>query len=323
MHTTNFYADLAPIQEMSDWFEHWATVGVKPVHLNEYGVPYPWDWAMYHGWYKGKREFGSAVVPWEFCLAEWDAQFYGPSAYQISDQEKANLRWEADKFREGELWQRWDYPFSLNYVFPEREGVYTMYTADNWRAFRTWGLSVNDTTEPIKYAPAALLRNNMPLLAYIGGKPGAFTSKDHNFLPGQAVEKQLIIINNSRETVTCDCKWSLGLPNALSGMKTITLPTGQQERIPFSFELPAGLAPGQYALEATVRFSNGETQEDKFAVDVLPAPEPLGIKQRIAVFDPGGETSSLLRSLGVAFDRINQTNADLRSMTCSSSARAP
>ena len=61
MHTVNFYADLTPIQEMSDWFEHWATVGVKPLHLNEYGVPYPWDWAMYHGWYKGKREFGSAA----------------------------------------------------------------------------------------------------------------------------------------------------------------------------------------------------------------------------------------------------------------------
>ena len=32
MHTVNFYADLTPIQEMSDWFEHWATVGVKPLH---------------------------------------------------------------------------------------------------------------------------------------------------------------------------------------------------------------------------------------------------------------------------------------------------
>ena len=58
----------------------------------------------------------------------------------------------------------------------------------------------------------AILRNNMPLLAYIGGKPAAFTSKDHNFTPGETVEKQLILINNSRETVTADCQWSLGLP---------------------------------------------------------------------------------------------------------------
>ena len=31
----------------------------------------------------------------------------------------------------------------------------------------------------------ALLRNNRPLLAYIGGPPAHFTSKDHNFLPGR------------------------------------------------------------------------------------------------------------------------------------------
>ena len=293
MHTVNFYADWTPIQEMSDWFEHWATVGVKPLHLNEYGVPYPWDWAMYHGWYKGKREFGSAVVPWEFCLAEWDSQFYGDSAYQIGEREKANLRWEAEKFRTGKLWQRWDYPYNLNYVHPEREGVYSMYVTDNWRAFRTWGLSVNDPTDYLNYAPAAVLRNNMPLLAYIGGRPGAFTSKDHNFLPGQTVAKQLIVINNSRETVTCDCNWSLGLPRALTGTKAFTLPTGQQERIPLGFELPAGLAQGRYLLDAAVRFSNGETQKDTFAVDVLPVPEPVRTKERIAVFDPNGETCAL------------------------------
>ena len=312
MHTVNFYADWTPIQEMSDWFEHWATVGVKPLHLNEYGVPYPWDWAMYHGWYKGKREFGSAVVPWEFCLAEWDAQFYGDSAYRIGEREKANLRWEAEKFRKGELWQRWDYPYNLNYVHPERRVSTRCMSPIIGDAFRTWGLSVNDPTDYLNYAPAAVLRNNMPLLTYIGGRPGAFTSKEHNFLPGQTVAKQLIVINNSRETVTCDCNWSFGLPYALTGTKAITLPTGQQERIPLRFELPAGLAPGRYLLDAAVCFSNGETQKDTFAVDVLPAPEPVRTKQRIMVFDPNGETSALLKGLGVTFDRVNETNADLR-----------
>ena len=50
-----------PIQELSDWFEHWATEGVKPVFTCEYGAPFTWDWTMYRGWYKGKRAFGSAV----------------------------------------------------------------------------------------------------------------------------------------------------------------------------------------------------------------------------------------------------------------------
>jgi beta-galactosidase/beta-glucuronidase len=43
MHTVNFYTNFVPIQEMSDWFEHWATAGVKPLFLCEYGVPFTWD----------------------------------------------------------------------------------------------------------------------------------------------------------------------------------------------------------------------------------------------------------------------------------------
>ena len=82
MHTSNFYPNFAPIQELSDWFEHWATKGVKPVFTCEYGAPFTWDWAMYRGWYKGERTFGSARVPWEFCFAEWNAQFLGDRAFR-------------------------------------------------------------------------------------------------------------------------------------------------------------------------------------------------------------------------------------------------
>jgi len=310
MHTSNFYANWTPVQEMSDWFEHWATVGVKPLHLNEYGVPYPWDWGMYRGWYKGAREFGSAVVPWEFCLAEWDAQFYGPEAYKIGEREQANLRWEAQQFRDGKLWHRWDYPSNLNYAFPERKGVYSMYVADTWRAFRTWGLSVNDPSDYINHAPEALIRNNMPLLAYIGGKAAAFTSKDHNFLPGETVEKQLIVINNSRVPVTCDCQWTFALPQPVAGNKTVTVPTGQQERIPLTFDLPANLAPGKYTLTAKVKFSNGEAQDDSFAVDVLARPQRVPAAGRVALFDPKGETAALLKGVGAAFETVGAA-ADL------------
>src|SRR6185436_10153585 len=114
MHTVNFYANFVPIQELSDWFEHWATVGVKPAFLCEYGGPFTWDWTMYRGWYRGEREFGSAVVPWEFSLAEWNAQFLGDRAYQISETEAANLRWEARQFQAGKLWHRWDYPAAVD-----------------------------------------------------------------------------------------------------------------------------------------------------------------------------------------------------------------
>ena len=55
----------------------------------------------------------------------------------------------------------------------------------------------------------AMYRNNMPLLAYIGGKPQRFTSKDHIFYSGEAILKQLIIINNSRADVDCQYQWEI------------------------------------------------------------------------------------------------------------------
>ncbi len=367
MHTSNFYANWTPIQEMSDWFEHWATLGVKPVFTCEYSVPFLWDYAMYRGWYKGKREFGSAFAPWEFCVAEWDAQFFGPRAYKIMDEEKQNLRWEALRFREGKPWQRWDYPFNLNtQVFPDRFDVVAMYLTDNWRAFRTWGMSANSPWEygsywirpeggrgradpegaidwdglqrpgprpayvdekamkaQLAFDPAAhratatvaatsLYRNNMPLLAYIAGTPAAFTSKDHNFLPGEKVEKQLIVINNSRLPVTADCSWTFGLPRAVADAKKVALPTGQQARIPLAFELPAELAPGSYDLKAAVKFSTGEAQEDSCAIDVLPAPAAVKAPTKIALFDPKGETAKMLAALGVEADAV-AADADLSS----------
>ncbi|MCU0982539.1 MAG: hypothetical protein MUF25_25560, partial [Pirellulaceae bacterium] len=128
MHTSNFYPNFVPIQELCDWFEHWATKGVKPFFACEYGAPFTWDWAMYRGWFKGTREFGSAAVPWDFCLAEWNAQFLGDAAFRISEQEKRNLRWEAEQFRSGRLWHRWDYPHQLGSTdFDERYPVLAKY----------------------------------------------------------------------------------------------------------------------------------------------------------------------------------------------------
>ncbi len=351
MHAINFYPNFVPAQELSDWFEHWATEGVKPVFTCEYGAPFTWDWTMYRGWYKGQREWGSAAVPWEFCLAEWNAQFFGDRAFGISDAEKQNLRWEAKQFAAGKVWHRWDYPNEVGSSrFAERYPVFALYLTDNWRAYRTWGVSaispweyghywklregVDKSRRELKVdwenlqrpgfspdylgqpyesmetayersdwiatpAAEALLRNNKPLLAWLGGKSSAFTSKDHNFLPGEMIDKQLILINNSRHSVTCDCRWSLALPRAQSGNKSVKLAPGEQKRIPLQFKLPDTLPSDRYVLDATVKFSDGEMQEDSFAIDIMPSPAIPQLSARIAVFDPKGETGAWLNKLGI------------------------
>ncbi len=396
MHTSNFYPNFVPIQELSDWFEHWATKGVKPFFTCEYGAPFTWDWAMYRGWFKGHREFGSAVVPWEFCLAEWNAQFLGDAAFRISSQEQRNLRWEAERFRSGRLWHRWDYLHQLGSSdFDERYPVLAKYLTDNWRAFRTWGVSTIspwehhvlwkmrpgldrnrrvdlvtdwDGLQRPGFSPdyleeryermdlayertdwvatpgaEAMYRNNRPLLAYLGGKPARFTSQDHNFLPGETVAKQIIVINNSRVPVTCDCTWSLTLPAGVArptplavpaafkgqdadgllvgrttGAKQVRVAPGQQERLPVSVPLSGDVPPGSYELTMTARFrpeqavggEAGETQVDCFAIHVLPSPAAPVIGAKIAVFDPKGETSRLLAALGVRCQSV-EAGADL------------
>ena len=370
MHTVNFYPNFVPIQEMSDWFGHWGTEGVKPVFTCEYGAPFSWDWTLYRGWFRGRREFGSATVPWSFCVAEWNAQFFGEAAYRTSEEEKRNLRWEAEQFRSGRLWHRWDYPHQVgSRDFDERYPVFANYLNDNWRAFRTWGVSATSPWEHRLYwrlrdgvdksrreletdwtqlqrpgfspdyldqryermdlafdrkdwtptiASDVFLRNNAPVLAYVAGKPGAFTSKDHNFLPGETLEKQIVVVNNSRATVTCDVAWTLSLPRPVKGTGEVSVATGDQIRIPVRVKLPGDLPPGPYALKTTAVFSEfpnpveGEDgrQEDEFTLHVLSRRTPSPARRGTAVFDPRGETTKLLTRMGYYF-QIVPADADL------------
>ena len=360
MHTINFYPNFVPPQELSDWFAHWATAGVKPVFLCEYGAPFSWDWTMYRGWYNGQREFGSAVVPWQFCLAEWNAQFFGDRAFQISAREAANLRWEARQLAAGKVWHRWDYPHQVgSSEFTERHPVFALYLADNWPAYRAWGVSAISPWEFGHYwrpregvdrrrqvlevdwarlqrpgfsadyiegryermdlafgredwiateAAQALLRYNRPLLAYLAGKPAAFTSKDHVFTPGETLEKQLIVINNSRERVTGEAAWELEGAGGGGGRRSFILAAGQQERLALRFALPGTLAAGEATLRATVRFGTGETQSDALRVQIKPATGAPRVAGEVALFDPRGETGELLRRLGVRFRPVEASD---------------
>lgn len=358
MHTSNFYPNWAPIQELDDWFGHWAETGTKPAFMCEYGAPFSWDWAMYRGWYKGEREFGSAAVPWEWCMAEWNAQFLGDRAFAISDREKANIRWEAEQFRAGNTWHRWDYPTEMGSPrFEDRNTVMAMYLTDNWRAYRTWGVSgispweygmfwiprdgvdrgrkelpvdwdnlqrpgyspdyiadrvqrIDTAYEFADWIPTAVgqavLRNNQPVLAYIAGKPQAFTSKDHIFRAGETVEKQLIVINDSRQSVNFQCEWSLRLPQPVAGEVEVSIDPGRQKRLPLHFALPPALPAGAYEIHARVRFGDGQEQTDSFTLDVIPGVDPaLKIPARISLFDPAGQSADWLTKHGVTFERVD------------------
>ena len=72
------------------------------------------------------------------------------------------------------------------------------------------------------------------------------------------------------------------------------------------------LADGEQIETVQMEYGTGETQRDAFTIHVLPPAPPKsdGPAARIALFDPPGETTALLKSLGVEARSVN-ADADL------------
>ncbi|MGE3309545.1 MAG: hypothetical protein AB7O66_06190, partial [Limisphaerales bacterium] len=132
-----------------------------------------------------------------------------------------------------------------------------------------------------------------------------------NVLPGESFEKQFILINDSRRRQSAELKWSFSAMQSVAGNRVVTVPAGGQVRIPAGFTVPREQPAGRLELRMRARFGSGEVQEDVFQIDVLTSPRPaVPSVARIAVFDPPGNTSRLLRELGVAFRPVDAV-ADL------------
>ena len=72
-------------------------------------------------------------------------------------------------------------------------------------------------------AAEALLRNNLPRSVTSPAALGRSPARIICFTPVSPFEKQLIVINNSREPMTCDFTWSLGLPQPIVGQGSVTV----------------------------------------------------------------------------------------------------
>jgi len=357
MYTLNNYLDFVPVQERSDWFEHWATKGIKPLFLVEYGLPLDENWS---NWRDGHQIFGVAML-FQFFFPEWGAQFRGDAAYDLPEPDKTNIRFEAENWRNKKTWSKGSYPvFGRPNDSPNLRVVDAMYVHDNWPAFRTWGVTAfapwpfdcfwklrdglptgdipcktdwNNLQKPgysadfyrprVRYDLAfeekdwipqvsgeVFLRYNRPLLSWLAGKPESFTSKDHNFHPGDTIAKQAIIVNNSRVTTVAHSSWQLADTGIKGELDPATVETGQQTRQPISFKLPDDIKPGSYELSLTTKFDTGETQTDTLVINVLAKTPKPAVAAKIALYDPEGETAKLLTNLGIAFEKV-EANAGL------------
>ena len=278
MYTLNCYLNFVPIQERSDWFEHWSTKGVKPLLLVEYGAPHIPT-------FSNSREAGGpsrANTLW--FPAEWGAQFRGDAAYQLPENEKEKAELADCQLREhrrragivhrAELAgvphlgrhavQQLGRPLHDVHGPAGRDqcnlhgGLGEPSEAGLQPRFQPGRAAGTSAIEDSDWTPnregEALIRYNQPVLAYIAGKAARFTSQDHNFNAGETVEKQVIVINNSRQNgFDCDLHLVAGrrpkTPTANGRTERLTRRSpwrrASRRRIPVRLTLPRDLGAGQ------------------------------------------------------------------------------
>jgi beta-galactosidase len=159
-------------------------------------------------------------------------------------------------------------------------------------------------------AGKALVENNQPTLAWIcgpGGQPNpgvqgpnkAFTAKDHNFRAGQAIEKQIAVLNDARSPQKYSIQWQATVAGhqVASGVKEGTIDSAQTLFVPLTFEAPQHIEGGKADGQITLSVSVGQaSHKDSFDFRLF-APVP-SISTEFAVYDPAGQTAQLLRLLG-------------------------
>ena len=83
-YTLNCYLDWAPIQERSDWFEHWEKNGVMPLVIVEWGLPHQASWSSYRGGPKGVNIWSARDWTQQCWMNEYDCAFLGEDAFRGS-----------------------------------------------------------------------------------------------------------------------------------------------------------------------------------------------------------------------------------------------
>ena len=137
LHTVNCYLNWAPIQERSDWTEHWATTGVKPLFFVEWGLPHISSWSSY----RGPKFIWRCEAFQSLWAAEFAAQFWGDAAYQDGAEAVVALDHEEKLWAKGVpfAWSTLNRP--LRNLAQNYTAVQAHYADDNWRSHRTWGVS--------------------------------------------------------------------------------------------------------------------------------------------------------------------------------------
>ena len=184
-YSMNCYLDFIPLQEREEWLSAWARSGEMPITMTEFGTP------MDSTFRRGRDGFESNITS-EPLLTEYAAIYFGSDAYAA---EGASYRqYLHNLFRNGML-----YNSSQDRLdqFPDMHKIQELFRKHTWESWRTAGLPGGLRTW--SWMQDELEEVNYPTLAWIAGQPAAYTAKDHHFSSGQKFQKQIVLINDTRQ----------------------------------------------------------------------------------------------------------------------------
>ncbi|MGI6496960.1 MAG: GDSL-type esterase/lipase family protein [Kiritimatiellia bacterium] len=140
-YTLNCYLNWAPIQERSDWFEHWERHGVVPLFLVEWGTPHIASWSSYRGGPKQVNIWSARDWTQQCWMNEFNASFLGERAFGDSPSKRLLM----DRHQYKLKGNRPSY-YGGNFTQPlieeaDTHEVLSMYARRNYRDMRARGVT--------------------------------------------------------------------------------------------------------------------------------------------------------------------------------------
>lgn len=330
IYALNSYLNIIPLQEREEWLSNWQQKGDMPYMVVEFGTP------LHATMMRGRNGFASSVVS-EPLMTEFSAIYLGKQAYEletneyknkirelfVKDQEYQNWYGNSElnfapafqkllQLFNTNTWRSWRtmgmtggmIPWNNGQGWQSTEGkqqINSGQTSPNQRGIylkqvpKSLWFNLQPQANIIHPSGQALLQNNNSTLAWIAG--AQITAKDHNFTAGEKLQKQVVLINDSRTTQPFSFNWQALVNGQITKQeKKGTIETGQTLFFPIKINLPQDIIQkidGEISLKANI---GNRQHEDEFAFRVFPKSQK--ITDTITVFDPVGKTTKMLQQLG-------------------------
>ncbi len=326
----------AGLQERSNWPLAWwkNCANMKPLILTEISCPY---WAtFYHR--RTPNSFPSKDS--EPLFLEHGAQLFGDRVYMAEPEECVRDFFDKGKAIDV-YWRAWDK--SPSPAVWDFKTEYLKYAYGAWRAYGVGFFlhteirpGYDNRGHPTKSPPLdncqqpgvfvdnyqtanesvgtklnkwgrQLQKYLDPFYSFIGGDP-LFTAKDHAFYSGEKIVKRAVILNDHFYDMPVDVKWTfIEKSGAVIFEKELSGIVGAGERClnkyMLSFIAPAVSKRTEYILYLEVK-NKADTRTDSFAIEVFPLLKPEAKSEQLNLFDPVGESHSMLDAAGYTLSMI-------------------